>query len=80
MVPAIRKFHYASSALTGGRETLYTYIPGMIAPGASNGTGGNMMGNYQMGTSSIDGGQFEVLEDGGLDMAGDASVWRELAS
>lgn len=79
LVPAVRKFHYASSALTGGAETLYTYIPGMIAPGSSNLTG-NKMGMYQMGTSSIDGGQFEVLEDGGLDIHGDACVWRELSA
>jgi len=79
LVPAVRKFHYASSSLTGGAETLYTYIPGMVAPGSSNATG-NKMGQYQMGTSSIDGGQFECLEDGGLDITGDASVWRELSA
>lgn len=80
MVPSVRKFHFASSTLTNGAPTIYTYIPGMVSPGNGNTTGGNTMGKYSLGTSTIDGGQFEVLEDGGLDIQGDVMVWRELST
>jgi hypothetical protein len=33
-----------------------------------------------MGASSTDGGQFEILEDAGVDFTADASVWWELAA
>jgi len=79
LIPSVRKFYFASSNATGGLETLYRYNPGMVGPGASNGTGGGMMGQYQFAGSSIDGGAYEILEDCGVDFTGDACVWRELS-
>ena len=80
MIPSVRKFHFGSSDLTGGAETLYRYIPGMVGPGTTNSTGGGMLGGYQMAASSTDGGQFEILEDAGVDFTADACVWWELAA
>lgn len=80
MIPAARKFHFGSSDVTGGQETLYRYVPGMVGPGASNSTGGPVMNGYQMATSSTDGGQVEILEDCGVDFTADACVWRELSA
>lgn len=80
MIPSVRKFHFGSSDMTGGNETLYRFIPGMVGPGSSNSTGGSMMSGYQMATSATDGGQFEILEDAGVDFTADACVWWELAA
>lgn len=79
MIPSVRKFYFASSDVTGGLETLYRYVPGMVGPGSSNNTNGGSMGNYQLATSSVDGGQYEILEDCGVDFTADACVWRELS-
>lgn len=79
LVPSVRKFHFAASNITGGAETLYVYVPGMTPPGTSNSNGGTSMGKYNLGTSTIDGGSFQVLEDGGVDFTADACVWRELS-
>lgn len=78
MVPSVRKFHFAHSTFTGGAETLYKTIPGMTGAFNTNDTGGSMMGQYQVTGNSVDGAQIEILEDGGIDFAADACVWREL--
>lgn len=79
LVPSVRKFHFAASNITGGAETLYVYVPGMVPPGNSNANGGTSMGKYNLGTSTIDGGSFQILEDGGIDFTADGCVWRELS-
>ena len=78
LVPVIRKFNFAHSMVTGGAETLYRYIPGMVGPGMGNSTGGPVMGGYQFTASSIMGSQWEIAEDGGYDIQGDAMVYRHL--
>lgn len=80
MIPSVRKFHFGSSDVTGGNETLYRFIPGMVGPGSTSSTGGSMLSGYQMATSATDGGQFEILEDAGIDFTADACVWRELSA
>lgn len=80
MIPSVRKFHFGSSDLTGGNETLYRFVPGMVGPSSSNSTGGGMLSGYQLATSSTDGGQFEILEDAGVDFTADACVWFELSA
>lgn len=80
MVPVIRKFHFAQSPLTGGAETLYRAISGMVGPTMTNSTGGPMIGAYQFTASDIAGASLQVMKDGGYDIQADACVYRCLVA
>lgn len=77
-IPVIRKFGFDHSPVTGGAETLYRYIPGMVGPGLGSSTGGGMMNGYQMTASPVMGASFQIAEDHGFDIQGDACVCRFL--
>lgn len=79
MVPAIRKFHFAQSPLTGGAETLYRMVPGMVGFDGQS-TGGAMVGGYQFTASDIAGASVQVMKDGGYDVQADACVYRCLVA
>lgn len=78
-VPAIRKFHFAQSPVTGGAETLYRMIPGIQGfQGVS--TGGPMVGGYQFTASDIAGASVQIFKDGGYDVQADGCVYRCLVA
>lgn len=79
-IPVIRKFGFAHSPTTGGSETLYRYIPGMVGPGIGSSTGGGTMNGYQMTASPVMGASFQIAEDHGFDIQGDACVCRRLVA
>lgn len=80
MIPAVRKFHFGSSTMTGGAETLYRMEPGMVGMGNSNSTGLPTVGGYQITTSSVMGATVQVAEDAGIDFTADGCVWFELTT
>ncbi len=80
MIPSVRKFHFANSQMTGGQETLYRAIPGMVGVGNSNSTGLPTVNGYQIATSSTMGGSVEIAEDAGIDFTADGCCWFELTT
>lgn len=80
MIPSVRKFHFGSSDATGGAETMYRMIPGMVGAGNSNSTGLPSVNGYQIAGSSVMGATVELAEDAGIDFTADGCVWFELTT